>query len=98
MTRNGWSRCVTAVVLAIGAVLAISASGPARRLVDLVNAFRPALRRIAWEPDGSTPEAVGDALRARGARPWQVAATAQRIAAAFVEADQAVPESAESDS
>ena len=56
------------------------------------------LRRIAWEPVGSTPEAVGDALRARGARPWQVAATAQRIAAAFVEADQAVPESAESDS
>ena len=48
--------------------------------------------------DLQTPAAVGDALRARGARPWQVAATAQRIAAAFVEADQAVPESAESDS
>ena len=56
------------------------------------------LRRIAWEPVGSTPEAVGDALRARGARPWQGAATAQRIAAAFGVADPAVPASADSDS
>lgn len=53
------------------------------------------LRRVAWEPTPPTPEAVGDALRERDARPWQIAATAQRIAAAFVEADQADPEPSE---
>ena len=47
-----------------------------------------ALRRVAWDPVAPTEEAVSEALRARDARPWQVAATAQRIAAAFVEADQ----------
>ncbi len=36
------------LVLAVAAVLAIPASGPAGRLVDLVNVFRPALRRLAW--------------------------------------------------
>lgn len=56
------------------------------------------LRRVAWEPTPPTPEAVGDALRERDARPWQIAATAQRIAAAFVEADQADPEPSETDS
>ncbi|MET4100031.1 ribonuclease D [Agrococcus sp. UYP10] len=50
------------------------------------------IRRLAWERVESTPEAVAEALRERDARPWQVAATAQRIAAAFVEADQAGPE------
>ncbi|WP_225792731.1 ribonuclease D [Agrococcus sediminis] len=48
-----------------------------------------ALRRVAWEPIEPTEAAVAAALRARDARPWQVAATAQRIAAAFVEPDQA---------
>jgi ribonuclease D len=46
------------------------------------------LRRIAWDVPGTTPEAVGDALSALGARPWQIEQTAQKIAAAFVEAAQ----------
>ncbi|WP_449408290.1 ribonuclease D [Microbacterium maritypicum] len=46
------------------------------------------LRRIAWDVPGTTPEAIGDALAALGARPWQIEQTAQKIAAAFVEAAQ----------
>ncbi|WP_092667457.1 HRDC domain-containing protein [Agrococcus carbonis] len=56
------------------------------------------LRRVAWEPTEPTAEAVAQVLRERDAREWQVAATAQRIAAAFVEADQAPVEAAEPDS
>lgn len=50
------------------------------------------VRRLAWDPIEPTAEAVAEALRERAARPWQVAATAQRIAAAFVEAAQAGPD------
>ncbi|MFK3679058.1 ribonuclease D [Microbacterium sp. NPDC090218] len=46
------------------------------------------LRRVAWDLPGETPEEIGDALAALGARPWQIAQTAQKIAAAFVEAAQ----------
>ncbi|CAN7310681.1 MULTISPECIES: ribonuclease D [Microbacterium] len=46
------------------------------------------LRRVAWDLPGETPEAIADALAALGARPWQIAQTAQKIAAAFVEAAQ----------
>ncbi|WP_413320764.1 ribonuclease D [Agrococcus sp. 1P02AA] len=56
------------------------------------------LRRVAWEPTEPTPEGVARVLRERDARAWQVAATAQRIAAAFVEADQAPAEPSEPDS
>ena len=53
------------------------------------------LRRVAWNPPAeSTEEAVGSALAALGARPWQVAATAQIIADAFVEAAQSVQDAA----
>ncbi|WP_369823128.1 HRDC domain-containing protein [Agromyces sp. CF514] len=49
------------------------------------------LRRVAWTPPASTDaDAIGDALAELGARPWQVAATAHKIALAFVEASQAV--------
>lgn len=50
------------------------------------------LRRVAWEPPGSGAEEIGEALTALGARPWQIAQTAQKIAAAFVEAAQPAPE------
>nr|WP_324288006.1 hypothetical protein [Agrococcus sp. SL85] len=53
------------------------------------------LRRITWDGVEPTPGAVAEALADRDARPWQVAATAQRIAAAFVEADQRGPEPSE---
>lgn len=48
------------------------------------------LRRVAWTPPADvTAEAVGEALAALGARDWQVEATAQLIARAFVELPQA---------
>ena len=47
------------------------------------------LRRVAWTPPAQIDEqTIGDALREHGARDWQVAATAQLIAAAFVESPQ----------
>jgi ribonuclease D len=46
------------------------------------------LRRVAWEPPGTTAAEIGDALAALGARPWQIEQTAQKIADAFVEATQ----------
>lgn len=52
------------------------------------------LRRVAWEPPGTTAESIGTALAGLGARPWQVAQTAQRIADAFVEAAQPAEEGA----
>ena len=47
------------------------------------------LRRVAWAPpDEITTDAVGSALAALGARPWQVAETAGLIAEAFVSSTQ----------
>lgn len=52
------------------------------------------LRRVAWTPpEPMDAAAIGDALAALGARPWQIGATSQVIAQAFVEADQ-TPEEA----
>ena len=66
--------------------------------IPLENVLTPDhLRRLAWHPPAeSTPEAIADALRALGARPWQIDATAQTIALAFVEASQAPAEGGES--
>ncbi|WP_394279432.1 ribonuclease D [Microbacterium sp.] len=56
------------------------------------------LRRVAWNPPAEiTAETISAALEERGARPWQIAQTAQVIAAAFVESVNAsgdAPESA----
>ncbi|MDQ0648402.1 ribonuclease D [Microbacterium natoriense] len=52
------------------------------------------LRRIAWDLPGTTADELGAALAALGARPWQIAQTAQKIADAFVEATQSVDEPA----
>lgn len=47
------------------------------------------LRRVAWAPPAEiTAQSIGDALAALGARPWQIAQTAQVIAQAFVESGQ----------
>jgi ribonuclease D len=43
------------------------------------------LRRVTWTPPEPTVEAVGAALEAAGARPWQVRLTAPGIAAALVD-------------
>lgn len=48
------------------------------------------LRRIAWDLPGTTADEIGAALEALGARPWQIAQTAQKIATAFVEGAQSV--------
>lgn len=53
------------------------------------------LRRVAWTPPTEiAAETIGEALVSHGARPWQVEATAQLIAQAFVEVPQ-VPDSPE---
>ncbi len=54
------------------------------------------LRRLAWNPPGSfEPRSIGEALSKAGARPWQIAATAEQIAEAFVEASQTIEPAAE---
>lgn len=54
------------------------------------------LRRVAWSPPQPlTAETVGDALAVLGARPWQIAQTAQVIADAFVGSVQAASEASE---
>ncbi|MBX0298502.1 HRDC domain-containing protein [Cryobacterium sp. 1639] len=60
------------------------------RAVPLENLLTPEhLRRVAWQPPNpADAEALGDALAALGARPWQIEATAQLIADAFVEVHQ----------
>jgi len=50
------------------------------------------LRRVAWDLPGTTAEEIAAALAALGARPWQIAQTAQKIADAFVEAGQSPDE------
>jgi ribonuclease D len=55
------------------------------------------LRRVAWTPpDEITAETLGAELARYGARPWQIEATSQIIADAFVEAHQNPAESDES--
>jgi ribonuclease D len=68
--------------------------------VPVENLLTPeVLRRLAWAPpepiDGTT---VADALRDAGARPWQIDATAQLIADAFVAEDQSPATAPEADS
>jgi ribonuclease D len=60
------------------------------RAVPLENLLTPEhLRRVAWQPpEPADAEAVGDALAVLGARSWQIEATAQLIADAFVEVSQ----------
>lgn len=54
------------------------------------------VRRVAWSPPADlTAESIGVALEKLGARGWQIDATAQAIAAAFVDALQEVDEPAE---
>ena len=51
------------------------------------------LRRVAWNPPAEiTAETVAAALTELGARPWQIDATSQSIAQAFVEPTQTIDE------
>jgi len=67
------------------------------RAIPLENLLTPdTLRRVAWTPPAEiTPESIAEALTAHGARPWQVAATSQVIAQAFVESTQTADEGPE---
>ncbi len=57
------------------------------------------LRRVAWNPpEPPTADGVAEALSALGARRWQVEATAQVIAQAFVDGPQSSEEPDEADS
>ena len=58
--------------------------------IPLENLLTPdTLRRLAWTPpEDRSIEAIRDRLSASGARLWQIAATAQAITQAFVDADQ----------
>lgn len=57
------------------------------------------LRRVAWSPPAEpTADAIAEALAALGARPWQLEATSQTIANAFVEAAQTLQDAATADS
>jgi ribonuclease D len=68
--------------------------------IPIENLLTPeTLRRVAWTPPAEiTAETVGAELARHGARAWQIEATSQIIAQAFVEAHQNPPESDESDS
>jgi len=57
------------------------------------------LRRVAWSPPADADaESVAAALTELGARAWQVEATSQTIAEAFVEASQALRDATSTDS
>lgn len=57
------------------------------------------VRRVAWAPPPQTsPAAIAERLADLGARPWQIDATAQAIAEAFVDALQQPDEALESPS
>ncbi|GAB3130413.1 ribonuclease D [Glaciibacter psychrotolerans] len=62
------------------------------RSIPVENLLTPDyLRRVCWAPPAdATGESVGRALAALGARPWQIGATAQLIADAFVDALQTI--------
>ncbi len=68
--------------------------------MPLENLLTPdTLRRVAWAPPAEVSAAsVGAALAALGARPWQIARTAQVIADAFVGSVQGPSAAVEADS
>lgn len=68
--------------------------------IPVENVLTPdSLRRVAWAPPAEiSPESIAEALEALGARPWQVAATAQSIAEAFVDVHQEPESSPEASS
>ncbi|GAA0414234.1 HRDC domain-containing protein [Leifsonia naganoensis] len=70
------------------------------RSIPLENLLTPeTLRRVAWTPPAEiTAASIGEALEAHDARPWQIEATSQMIADAFVESSQTPAETPETDS
>ena len=81
----------------VKAARAALAEVSAQLRIPVENLLTPdSLRRLAWAPpEALDTESVGRVLADLGARPWQIDATAQTIAAAFVGASQAEEESPE---
>ena len=65
--------------------------------LPLENLLTPdTLRRVAWAPPAEiTPESIAEALARHGARAWQIEATSQSIAQAFVESSQTPDDASE---
>lgn len=68
--------------------------------IPVENMLTPdSLRRVAWNPpEGADSAAIAEMLGSLGARAWQIDATAQLIADAFVEASQTPEQSPEAES
>ncbi len=68
--------------------------------IPLENLLTPELlRRLAWNPPQPIDShSIAAGLQNLGARPWQVALTAQEIARSFVEAGQEVAKSSDEES
>jgi ribonuclease D len=86
---RSWGERDPAAAARLSAARATVGEIAGRHGLPVENLLSPdALRRVMWEPpvpaDGA---AIADALRARGARPWQVALTAAAIAAALPDPD-----------
>jgi ribonuclease D len=65
--------------------------------LPLENLLTPdTLRRVAWSPPAEiTPASIAEALAGHGARRWQIEATSQTIAQAFVESSQTPDDASE---
>jgi ribonuclease D len=70
------------------------------RSIPVENVLTPdLLRRMAWNPpEPATAAAIAEELSELGARPWQIDATAQLIAEAFVDAVQTTELAVDADS
>jgi ribonuclease D len=85
---RSWAERDPAAAARLSAARAAVGEIAERHDVPVENLLSPdTLRRVMWEPPVPADEAsIADALRARGARPWQVALTAAAIVAALLAA------------
>ena len=82
---RSWPERDPAAAARLGAARAAVGAVAESVSVPVENLLAPeTLRRVAWSPpDPVSEQAVADALRERGARPWQVGLTAGPVADAF---------------
>jgi len=82
---NRWAERDPAAAARLAAARAELAKLAERHRLPVENLLQPDLvRRLCWEPPADTdPAGVGAALRAGGARPWQVELTAEVLSAAL---------------
>jgi len=82
---NRWAERDPVAAKRLARVRAVASELAAELRMPPENLVQPeALRRLAWTPpQDPTPEHVAEALRAAGARDWQVAAVSERVAAAL---------------